>query len=56
MRNWPSAVSASARIALPTSAGCEASNGPSGPAKEKLRNSPELKDQRNGTVLYVFGL
>jgi alcohol dehydrogenase (cytochrome c) len=30
--------------------------GPSGPAKEKLRNSPELKDQRNGTVLYVFGL
>ena len=30
--------------------------GPSGPAREKIRNSPELKDQRNATVLYVFGL
>ena len=30
--------------------------GPSGPAKAKIRNTPELKDQRDATVLYVFGL
>jgi alcohol dehydrogenase (cytochrome c) len=30
--------------------------GPSGPAKAKIRNTPELKDQRDSTVLYVFGL
>ena len=31
-------------------------SGPSGPAREKLRNSPEMKDQRHATVLFVFGL
>ena len=31
-------------------------SGPSGPAKAKIRNSPELKDQREATVLYVFAL
>jgi hypothetical protein len=31
-------------------------SGPSVVAKGKLRNTPELKDQRNATVLYVFGL
>jgi alcohol dehydrogenase (cytochrome c) len=31
-------------------------SGPSGPSKAKVRNTPELKDQRNATVLYVFGL
>jgi alcohol dehydrogenase (cytochrome c) len=30
--------------------------GPSRAAKSKLINSPELRDQRNATVLYVFGL
>jgi alcohol dehydrogenase (cytochrome c) len=25
-------------------------------AKRRLMNTPELKDQRNATVLYVFGL
>ena len=30
--------------------------GPSGPAKAKIRNTPELSEQRNATVLYVFGL
>jgi alcohol dehydrogenase (cytochrome c) len=30
--------------------------GPSSAAKSKLINSPELRDQRNATVLYVFGL
>jgi len=29
---------------------------PSTPAKAKLVNTPELKDQRNATVLYVFAL
>ena len=31
-------------------------SGPSAPAKAKLINTPELKEQRNATVLYVFGL
>jgi alcohol dehydrogenase (cytochrome c) len=31
-------------------------SGPSVAAKGKVRNAPELKDQRNATVLYVFGL
>jgi hypothetical protein len=31
-------------------------SGPSNTAKRKLVNTPELKDQRNATVLYVFGL
>jgi alcohol dehydrogenase (cytochrome c) len=31
-------------------------SGPSTPAKRRLINTPELKDQRNATVLYVFGL
>jgi alcohol dehydrogenase (cytochrome c) len=31
-------------------------SGPSGAAKTKLINSPELRDQRNATVLYVFAL
>ena len=31
-------------------------SGPSGPARAKLMNTPELKDQRHATVLYVFGL
>jgi alcohol dehydrogenase (cytochrome c) len=31
-------------------------SGPSPGAKRGLRNTPELKDQRNATVLYVFGL
>ena len=31
-------------------------SGPSGAAKSKLMNSPELKDQRHAMVLYVFGL
>jgi alcohol dehydrogenase (cytochrome c) len=31
-------------------------SGPSGPAKAKIRNSPELKDQRDATVLFVFAL
>ena len=31
-------------------------SGPSTPAKAKLVNTPELKEQRNATVLYVFAL
>jgi alcohol dehydrogenase (cytochrome c) len=31
-------------------------SGPSGTAKARLVNTPELKDQRNSTVLYVFRL
>jgi hypothetical protein len=31
-------------------------SGPSASAKAKLINTPELKDQRQATVLYVFGL
>ncbi len=31
-------------------------SGPSTAAKNKLVNTPELKEQRNATVLYVFGL
>jgi alcohol dehydrogenase (cytochrome c) len=31
-------------------------SGPSQPAQRRLSNSPELKEQRNATVLYVFGL
>ncbi len=31
-------------------------SGPSAVAKAKLMNTPELKDQRNAPVLYVFGL
>ncbi|HLQ88891.1 MAG TPA: PQQ-binding-like beta-propeller repeat protein [Xanthobacteraceae bacterium] len=31
-------------------------SGPSGAAKTKVLNSPELKDQRHAMVLYVFGL
>jgi alcohol dehydrogenase (cytochrome c) len=31
-------------------------SGPSAAAKNKLVNTPELKEQRNATVLYVFGL
>jgi alcohol dehydrogenase (cytochrome c) len=31
-------------------------SGPSNGAKSKLINTPELKDQRHATVLYVFGL
>jgi alcohol dehydrogenase (cytochrome c) len=30
--------------------------GPSGQAKTKLINTPELRDQRSATVLYVFAL
>jgi alcohol dehydrogenase (cytochrome c) len=30
--------------------------GPSNAAKTKLVNTPELKEQRNATVLYVFSL
>jgi alcohol dehydrogenase (cytochrome c) len=31
-------------------------SGPSGGAKSRLINTPELKEMRNATVLYVFGL
>ena len=31
-------------------------SGPSAPTKAKVNNTPELKDQRHATVLYVFGL
>jgi alcohol dehydrogenase (cytochrome c) len=31
-------------------------SGPSASAKAKLVNTPERKDQRQATVLYVFGL
>jgi alcohol dehydrogenase (cytochrome c) len=31
-------------------------SGPSIVSKARVRNTPELKDQRNATVLYVFGL
>ncbi len=31
-------------------------SGPSAAAKSRLVNTPELKEQRNATVLYVFGL
>jgi len=31
-------------------------SGPSGAAKSKLMNTPELRDQRHSTVLYVFAL
>jgi alcohol dehydrogenase (cytochrome c) len=31
-------------------------SGPSMSARRRLANTPELKDQRNATVLYVFGL
>jgi alcohol dehydrogenase (cytochrome c) len=31
-------------------------SGPSTAAKSRLVNTPELKDQRNATVMYVFGL
>ena len=30
--------------------------GPSATAKARLVNTPELRDQRNALVLYVFGL
>ena len=30
--------------------------GPSGHAKAHMVNTPELTDQRSGTVLYVFSL
>jgi alcohol dehydrogenase (cytochrome c) len=32
------------------------STGPSGAGKSRLRQTPELKDQRHATVLFVFGL
>jgi hypothetical protein len=31
-------------------------SGPSRPAKARLVNTPELKEMRHATVLYVFGL
>ena len=31
-------------------------SGPSAAARSRLVNTPELKEQRNATVLYVFGL
>ena len=31
-------------------------SGPSAAAKSRLVNTPELQEQRNATVLYVFGL
>jgi alcohol dehydrogenase (cytochrome c) len=31
-------------------------SGPSTPAKRRLVNTPELKEMRQATVLYVFGL
>jgi alcohol dehydrogenase (cytochrome c) len=31
-------------------------SGPSVPTKARVNNTPELKDQRHATVLYVFGL
>jgi len=31
-------------------------SGPSSVARSKLVNTPELKEMRNATVLYVFGL
>jgi alcohol dehydrogenase (cytochrome c) len=31
-------------------------SGPSAPTKSRVNNTPELKDQRHATVLYVFGL
>ena len=31
-------------------------SGPSVAAKSRLVNTPELKEQRNATLLYVFGL
>ena len=31
-------------------------SGPSAPSKSRVNNTPELKDQRHATVLYVFGL
>ena len=31
-------------------------SGPSGGARSRLVNTPELKEMRNATVLYVFGL
>ena len=31
-------------------------SGPSAVSKAKLVNTPELRDMRNATVLYVFGL
>ena len=31
-------------------------SGPSAAARSRLINTPELKEQRNATVLYVFGL
>jgi alcohol dehydrogenase (cytochrome c) len=31
-------------------------SGPSIVSKARVRNTPELKDQRNATVLYMFGL
>ena len=31
-------------------------SGPSSAARSKLVNTPELKEQRNATVLYVFAL
>jgi alcohol dehydrogenase (cytochrome c) len=31
-------------------------SGPSAVSKAKLMNTPELKEMRNATVLYVFGL
>ena len=31
-------------------------SGPSPAARSRLVNTPELKDQRNALVLYVFGL
>jgi hypothetical protein len=31
-------------------------SGPSPPARSRLVNTPELRDQRNALVLWVFGL
>jgi hypothetical protein len=31
-------------------------SGPSAAGKSRLMNTPELKEQRHATVLYVFGL
>ena len=36
--------------------GVAIASGPSRPAKARLVNTPELKEMRHATVLYVFGL
>jgi hypothetical protein len=43
-------------LVFPVHAGRHIASGPSPASQSKLILTPELKEQRNATVLYVFGL